>query len=177
MLTPARIDELLVLHGKGDDGFHAFARAIEADILAAHTAAASAQDTQDMALPIADGYVHSVPFDNFTLYDVRFWTQKVPIGTRMYTEATVRAALAARPPAQSNMSIKSTDSPNVSIKAAKTNISPALGACPCKYCGQASYVDPSDQQAPADVCHPEDHGTASSVHGTQDAAPAPGELA
>lgn len=37
-LTTAMIDYLLVKHGKGDDGFHAFARAIEAVALAATAA-------------------------------------------------------------------------------------------------------------------------------------------
>lgn len=28
----------------------------------------------------------------------------------------------------------------------------------CKFCGSSSSVDPSDQTAPADYCHPSDHG-------------------
>ena len=28
----------------------------------------------------------------------------------------------------------------------------------CKFCGEPSAVDPSDQIPPADYCHPEDHG-------------------
>lgn len=28
----------------------------------------------------------------------------------------------------------------------------------CKFCGQASRIDPSDQEAPPDYCHPSDHG-------------------
>ena len=27
----------------------------------------------------------------------------------------------------------------------------------CKFCGLPSAVDPSDQVAPPDYCHPEDH--------------------
>ena len=30
----------------------------------------------------------------------------------------------------------------------------------CKYCGAASYVDPSDQEPPPDYCHESDHGSA-----------------
>lgn len=28
----------------------------------------------------------------------------------------------------------------------------------CKYCGAPSWVDPSDQDAPSDYCHEQDHG-------------------
>lgn len=28
----------------------------------------------------------------------------------------------------------------------------------CKFCGSPSYLDPSDQSAPVDFCHPIDHG-------------------
>lgn len=28
----------------------------------------------------------------------------------------------------------------------------------CKFCGQASRFDPSDQESPPDYCHPSDHG-------------------
>lgn len=28
----------------------------------------------------------------------------------------------------------------------------------CKYCGQPSWIDPGDQEAPVDYCHPSDHG-------------------
>lgn len=28
----------------------------------------------------------------------------------------------------------------------------------CNHCGQPSWVDPRDQNEPADYCHPEDHG-------------------
>lgn len=27
----------------------------------------------------------------------------------------------------------------------------------CKYCGQPSQLDPSEQTPPVDYCHPEDH--------------------
>ena len=30
----------------------------------------------------------------------------------------------------------------------------------CKYCGQPSWIDPSDQSPPPDYCHEIDHGTA-----------------
>ncbi len=29
----------------------------------------------------------------------------------------------------------------------------------CKYCGQPSWVDPSDQSPPPYYCHPSDHGS------------------
>lgn len=29
----------------------------------------------------------------------------------------------------------------------------------CKFCGSPSSIDPSDQAAPADYCHPSDHGS------------------
>lgn len=29
----------------------------------------------------------------------------------------------------------------------------------CKYCGQPSWIDPSDQSPPPDYCHEIDHGT------------------
>lgn len=29
----------------------------------------------------------------------------------------------------------------------------------CRYCGAASWIDPSDQTPPADYCHPGDHGS------------------
>lgn len=28
----------------------------------------------------------------------------------------------------------------------------------CVFCGAPSWIDPSDQSAPAAYCHPEDHG-------------------
>lgn len=28
----------------------------------------------------------------------------------------------------------------------------------CKFCGSPSYLDPNDQSAPRDYCHPADHG-------------------
>jgi hypothetical protein len=29
----------------------------------------------------------------------------------------------------------------------------------CKFCGAPSWVDPADQEPPADYCHESDHGT------------------
>jgi len=29
----------------------------------------------------------------------------------------------------------------------------------CKFCGDPSWVDPSEQEPPVDYCHPEDHGS------------------
>lgn len=29
----------------------------------------------------------------------------------------------------------------------------------CKFCGLPSWVEPSDQEPPADVCHDADHGS------------------
>lgn len=28
----------------------------------------------------------------------------------------------------------------------------------CKFCGRGSWVDPSDQEQPADICHESNHG-------------------
>jgi len=38
----------------------------------------------------------------------------------------------------------------------------ALAKAPyeCKFCGSASWIEQSDQSAPPDYCHPEDHGEA-----------------
>ena len=43
----------------------------------------------------------------------------------------------------------------------------------CKYCGQPSWIDPSDQSPPPDYCHEIDHGTSEdrAVFGSHSAEP------
>lgn len=42
---------------------------------------------------------------------------------------------------------------------AQANISqPEKAPFVCRYCGAPSYIDQSDQDLPADLCHPENHG-------------------
>lgn len=43
----------------------------------------------------------------------------------------------------------------------------------CKYCGQPSWIDPSDQSPPPDYCHEIDHGTSEdrAVFGAHSAEP------
>jgi len=50
---------------------------------------------------------------------------------------------------------ESADCPAV-FAAWRASLSPAASHT-CKFCGEPSEVDPSDQTAPADHCHPEDH--------------------
>lgn len=35
----------------------------------------------------------------------------------------------------------------------------------CRFCGQPSWLDPADQPAPPDVCHPADHGVGTDSEG------------
>lgn len=56
------------------------------------------------------------------------------------------------------------DVPPTNLEALETTFPGTRGTYVCRYCGAPTEVEPYDQEAPIDYCHPEDHLSGDDEH-------------